>query len=212
MGFHAITAGCWLAEKLRAEFGMTADFFDFGCDSSEYYRIPERRRSGVAYYARSSAARRGFELGIMALHILAQRRPDIDLHLYGGTVGTLPFRVIEHGLVTPSRLNEIYNQCFAGLSLSLTNVSLVPHEMLAAGCLPVVNDAVQNQIVLDNPFVRYAAPMPHALATELEAIITTPDFDALSAAAAQSIRSASWEAAGARVDTIIRQAIAAGSS
>jgi O-antigen biosynthesis protein len=207
MGFHAITAGKWLSQKLSAEFGMAADSFEFGCDTAIYRLAPNTKRSGIVFYARPEAARRGFELGLMAMEIFASRRPDIDLHFYGDTMGKLPFRIIDHGRLQPEKLNQIYNQCYAGLSLSLTNVSLVPHEMLAAGCIPVVNDAVQNRIVLDNPFVRYAPPNPHALASELEALVVTQNFDSLSQAAAASVRSATWDDAAAKVDLILRQSL-----
>jgi glycosyltransferase involved in cell wall biosynthesis len=207
MGFHGITAGRWLAQKLRTEFGMDVDFFDFGCDAAIYHRFPTSKRNGVVFYARPGAPRRGFELGLMAMEVFAARRPDITLHFYGDKMGKLPFAFIDHGKITPLRLNEIYNQCYAGLSLSMTNVSLVPHEMLAAGCIPVVNDADHNRIVLDNPYVHYAAPNPHALASALQAVIMTADFDSLSIAASSSVRSASWDEAGAKVDVIIRRAL-----
>jgi glycosyltransferase involved in cell wall biosynthesis len=208
MGFHAITAGKWLAQKLNSEFGMSADSFDFGCDTSTYHRSGVSARSGLVFYARPEATRRGFELGLLAMEIFAARRPDIDLHFYGDKMGKLPFRFIDHGHISPARLNEIYNRCYAGLSLSLTNVSLVPHEMLAAGCIPVVNDAVQNRIVLDNPFVRYASPYPQALADELEALVTNPAFDSLSRSAAASVRGATWDQAGETVDSILRYSLA----
>jgi hypothetical protein len=121
----------------------------------------------------------------------------------------LPFRFVDHGRIAPDELNNIYNRCYAGLSLSLTNVSLVPHEMLAAGCIPVVNDAVHNKIVLDNPFIRYAPPYPQALASELEGLVMSRDFDSLSRAAAISVRAASWDNAGATVDAIFRRALEA---
>lgn len=209
MGFYGITAGRWLAQRLRTEFSMASDFFDFGCDTGEYHRLSASKRTGVVFYARPGAARRGFELGLMAMEVFAARRPEITLHFYGDRMGKLPFAFVDHGKVTPAQLNAIYNQCYAGLSLSMTNVSLVPHEMLAAGCIPVVNDADQNRIVLDNAYVRYAAPNPHALASELENVIATPDFDALSIKAAGSVRSASWNDAGAKVDAIIRRTLRA---
>jgi O-antigen biosynthesis protein len=209
MGFHAITAGRWLAEKLRTEFCMEADYFEFGCDTSRYNRLPSSRRSGVVFYARPEAARRGFELGLMAIELFANRRPEIELHFYGDKMGKLPFAFVDHGRVTPEQLNYIYNRCYAGLSLSLTNVSLVPHEMLAAGCIPVVNDAVHNRIVLDNPFIRYAPPNPHALAAELEALVTMADFDSLSRAAAASVHPRTWDDAGAAVDAIFRRVLGA---
>ena len=207
MGFHAVTAGRWLSEKLSSEFGMPADSFEFGCDTSCYYRLPDSKRCGVVFYARPEAARRGFELGLMAIEKFAARRPDVEIHFYGKKMGKLPFAYFDHGLVSPGELNTIYNRCYAGLSLSLTNVSLVPHEMLAAGCIPVVNDAVHNRMVLGNPFVRYAPPYPHALAAELEALVTTSNFDGLSKAAAASVRSSTWDDAGATVASILRRSI-----
>jgi len=209
MGFHAITAGRWLAQKLGSEFGMSADSFEFGCDMSCYQRMPNSERRGVVFYARPEAARRGFELGLMAIEAFAARRPEIDIHFYGDKMGKLPFRFIDHGRVSPAELNQIYNQCYAGLSLSLTNVSLVPHEMLAAGCIPVVNDAAHNRIVLNNPFVRYAPAYPLALALELDRLVTTPDFDSLSQAAATSVSSTTWDDAGAQVDGIFRKTLGA---
>ena len=207
MGFHAITAGRWLAQKLQVDFGMSADSFNFCCDSSTYQRFETSDRSGLVFYARPEADRRGFELGFMAMEIFAGRQPDIDLHFYGDKMGRLPFRFIDHGHIPPAKLNEIYNRCYAGLSLSMTNVSLVPHEMLAAGCIPVVNDAHHNRIVLDNSFVRYSAPNPHALADALETIVKNPAFESLSKSAASSVRGSTWDNAGETVDAILRRAL-----
>jgi len=209
MGLHAITAGSWLAGRLRADYGMAAEHFDFGCDAGLYRCSPApTARKGVAFYARPSATRRAFEIGLMALQLLAERRPDLDLHFYGKPIGRLPFRFIDHGLVSPQQLNEIYNQCFAGLSLSLTNVSLVPHEMLAAGCIPVVNDAEQNRLVLDNPHVRYAELTPHALARAIENLADCPDPDRRSRDASASVRGRSWDSSGLQVANILRSALA----
>ena len=210
MGFHGVTAGRWLTEKLRAEFGMQADFFPFGCDTKAYGRDASVKRNGVAFYARAQTARRGVEIGILALSVFAERNPDIDIHVYGQNAGSLPFKFIDHGLVNPKQLNQIYNQCFAGLTLSLTNASLVPVEMLAAGCIPVVNDAAHNRIVIDNPHVRYAATTPHALAAELEAIVRSERFEDISRRASESVQSISWDTSGEAVDTAIRRALGEG--
>lgn len=209
MGFHGLTAGRWLAEKLSREFSMEADYFPFGCDTARYCRDPLAKRSGVAFFARACTPRRGFELGLLALELFARRHPHVELHFFGERVGNLPFKFIDHGIVPPARLNEIYNRCYAGLSLSLTNVSLVPHEMLAAGCIPIINDADHNRIVLDNPYVRYVPATPHSLAAALEAVVSMPDFDAVSRKAAESVVSASWDDAGAAVDAAFRRALGA---
>jgi glycosyltransferase involved in cell wall biosynthesis len=208
MDFHGIIIGKSFADKLNTEFGMTVDTFRFGCDISQYSYQPTRERTGIVFYARQENARRGYELGLMTLEVFAARRPDIQIHIYGDKIGKLPFAFVDHGRVTPEKINEIYNQCYAGLSLSFTNVSLVPHEMLAAGCIPVVNDTIQARTDLDNPFVYYSEPYPQALAEQLEALVSDRNLESLSAAAATSVKGISWEDAGATVDKILRRAIA----
>lgn len=211
MGFHAITAGRFLAGKLRAEYGMAADAFDFGCDTEKYHLLNGHEpRDGVVFYARPETPRRAFELGLMALQIFAERHPHLKIHFYGCPIGKLPFLsfpFIDHGVLEPSELNRIYNRCLAGLSLSMTNVSLVPHEMLSAGCIPVVNEAGHNRIVLDNPFVRYAPSNPHALANALSDVVATRNFAALAESASASVSSISWQAAGIVLEQSIRRAL-----
>jgi glycosyltransferase involved in cell wall biosynthesis len=206
MGFHAITVGRCFAEKLSTEFGMTVDSFEYGCDTSRYSRIENSRRSGVVFYAHRENARRGFELGLMALEVFAARRPDVEIHIFGDKVGKLPFAFVDHGRVTPDELNGIYNRCYAGLSLSFTNVSLVPNEMLAAGCIPVVNDSAAVRVDVKSPFVTYSTPSPHSLASALEQLIMRPDFDSFSRAGAASVRHTTWDHAGAAVAAILQRA------
>jgi len=79
--------------------------------------------------------------------------------------------------------------------------------MLAAGCIPVVNDTIQVKTDLDNSFVQYAPPYPQALAAALEAVLSVPDFDSLSIAATASVSSTTWEDAGASFDGIVRRAL-----
>jgi glycosyltransferase involved in cell wall biosynthesis len=210
-GFHGITAGRWLAGKLRADYGMPADHFDFGCDL-DHYRLedPEggaERRTGVCFFSRRITPRRAFDLGALALELFAARHPGVEIHFYGDPVGKMPFPAVDHGVMTPTELGRLYNRCAAGLVLSATNVSLVPHEMLAAGCIPVVNDAEHNRVVLDNDHVAYALPTPHDLAEALGRLVTRPpgQMAADARAAAASVQSCSWDEAGRTVERIVRR-------
>lgn len=211
-GFRAITAGRWLSERLAREHGMTADHFDFGCDLT-HYRIDASsgaaaRRTGVAYYCRPSTPRRAHELALVALRIFAEQHPHVDIHLYGEPIPDPGFDVTHHGLLTPADLGELYNTCIAGLVLSATNVSLVPHEMLAAGCIPVVNEGEHSRLVLDNDHVRYASPF--GLATALGELVSASGQEraARARAAADSVTSRSWDGAGDQVLAAIRSTVA----
>lgn len=207
MGFHGITAGSWLTSTLRQAYDMSADFFNFGCDMECYRRGSEDRR-GVAFYARPTTSRRGFQLGMLALQLFAHACPEVEIHLFGEKVGATPFKCADHGPLDPAALGRLYNRCFAGLSLSLTNASLVPLEMLAAGCLPVVNDADHTRAVLNNPYVLYASVDPHSLAEKLEAAVNLNNWEAVSRSASESVRY-KWEEAGEVIESIFRRVVAA---
>jgi hypothetical protein len=210
-GFHGVTAGAWLSTLLARDYGMNADHFDFGCDLGRYSlgATTSSERTGVCYYARYSKPRRAFELGVVALQLFAERHPEVDIHFYGDRVGKLPFRAIDHGTLTPEACNDLYQRCVAGLVLSATNVSLVPHEMLASGCLPLVNDAEHNRIVLDNDHVVYAPATPFELANALSDLVQrdAATRTAAAAAAAASVQSCSWAESGAKVEQIVRRVV-----
>jgi hypothetical protein len=212
-GFHLITAGAWLSGRLRKEYDATADHFDFGCDLGAYRWDPaagaEHMRAEVCYFCRPSTPRRAHELAVMALDLFAVRHPAVDIHLFGESAKNLPFAAIDHGVMAPAALNNLYNRCVAGLVLSATNVSLVPHEMLAAGCIPVVNDAEHNRIVLDNEEVVYAPGTPYGLADGLSGVVLRGPRERTegSRRAAQSVQSRSWHEAGDKVERIVREVI-----
>jgi glycosyltransferase involved in cell wall biosynthesis len=210
-GFHGVTAGRWLAEHLRREYNMTAEHFDFGRDPlySLDPDFPPERRTGVCMFSRPETPRRATELAVMALDLFAARHPEIDIHLFGEPLAGLPFAATDHGTRTPQQLSELYHQCIAGLVLSATNVSLVPHEMLAAGCIPVVNDAEHNRIVLDNEFVMYAPATPFDLADALASLIERPAAERHRAAvaASRSVSGASWDSAAAEIVRIVQSAV-----
>ncbi|HEX2415396.1 MAG TPA: hypothetical protein VHJ37_09280 [Thermoleophilaceae bacterium] len=208
-GFHGVTAGPWLAELLRRDYGMSADHFDFGRDpvyGLDRSPVAAGERTGVCFYCRPETARRAFEMGVLALDLFAARHPEVEIHLFGRDVKELPFRATHHGLLTPEQLNGLYNRCIAGLVLSATNVSLVPHEMLASGCIPLVNDAEHNRIVLDNPTVAYAPGTPFELAEALGRLVARGPAERAAAAesAAASVAGDSWDDAGATVERIVR--------
>jgi glycosyltransferase involved in cell wall biosynthesis len=112
-----------------------------------------------------------------------------------------------HGVLTPAAINELLNRCAAGLVLSLTNLSLLPLELLAAGCIPVVNDGPNNREVFDNPYLRYVAPTPDLLAA---ALAEESDRASVSRAeqASASVSHLRWEDAGAQVESALLHACA----
>ena len=188
-----------LAEgKLHDEYGMHTDHFDFGADPEHYRVLPEGTHDEVFFYARPATERRGFELGIMALDLVAKARPDLTINLVGEDLRDLeiPFAHRNPHSVGVDELGAIYNRCAVALVLSFSNLSLLPLELLGAGVIPVVNDAPNNRLVVDNPYVAYTQPTPRALAEAILAEVDAPDRASRVAAAAESVTSADWDQSG----------------
>lgn len=213
-GFYGVTLGRWLAERVRRDYGMEAEHFDFACDLEHYVldrsAVAAASRTGVCYYCRPSTPRRAHELAVAALDLFASRHAEVEIHFYGEPSGRLGFRATHHGFLDPAGLGALYNRCVAGLVLSATNVSLVPHEMLGSGCIPVVNDAEHNRVVLDNAHVAYAPATPFELANVLDALVERPAAERGEAAvaAAASVSGTTWTDAGAEVERILRGVVA----
>lgn len=199
-GFHGITAGGWLATKLHDEYGMRTDHFDFSVDRTHYHLTNEGERKEIFFYTRPVTPRRAFEFGVLALTEFARRKPEYTINLAGWDVSdwNLPFPFVNHGEVNVPVLAEIFNRSAAGLVLSMSNMSLMPLELLACGTAAIVNDAPNNRMVSDNPFLDYVHPAPGAMAKRLIAAVERPDRLEHSKRMAASLADASWDASGAQ--------------
>lgn len=194
LGFHGITAGQWLGEKLRTEFGMECDAYDFAVDTSLYTHTNSEKRTEVVFYARPPTPRRATEFGLLALAELHRQRPDITVNLVGWDMSgyDVPFEHVNHGAVDIAELNAIYNRCAAGLVLSLTNMSLLPMEVMGSGVVPVVNDAPNTRGVFDSPLIEWVPMSPKAIVERIIAIVDRPDSVAHAASIARSVAQTNW--------------------
>ncbi|WP_051973557.1 glycosyltransferase family 1 protein [Cryobacterium sp. MLB-32] len=206
-GFRTIALGEMVAMLLRSEIGILPDITEFGCDTSVYRLLPERERSGVVLFARPEVPRRGYALARLALQRFHGLHPEVPIHIYGSEAKGLPFPATQHGRLTPTALNELYNSSIAGLAMSFTNISLVAEEMLAAGTIPVVNDSVHSRADLVNDHVRWATPTPHGIAAALSAAVTRSDVATAARAASESVRQIGWTRAQADVVRIVEDEV-----
>jgi glycosyltransferase involved in cell wall biosynthesis len=194
-GFHGITAGRWLAESLAEKYAMKTDFFDFAVDTSLYHLTNRSPRSEIFFYARPVTPRRAFEFGLIALNDFAKLRPDITINFAGWDVSKweIPFEHNNLSSLSLNELNDIYNRCAAGLVLSLTNMSLLPLELLSSGVTPVVNEGLNNSLVSNNPYIEYVPASPKAIARKLVEIIERPDADKRILSMSNSVSTTNWE-------------------
>lgn len=69
---------------------------------------------------------------------------------------------------------------------------------MAAGAAPVVNDAPNNRMVADSPFIQYVAPTPGDLARALVRVVEDPSAVDKSREMSLSLSQTTWESSGAQ--------------
>lgn len=207
-GFTNIALGHMVRDRLRTELDVTAHMVPFSCDTTTYVQSNVGPRSGVVFYAKPELPRRGYLIGIRALAEFHDRHPEQEIHIYGTPGSDLPFPATLHGRLTPDELNTLYNRTIAGVAMSFTNISLVAEEMLASGCVPVVNDSADSRADLDNPQVVWALPTPGAIADALCRVIEAPGAELRAVAAAASVRRDDWKIPADGVAAIIEARLA----
>ncbi|MCC7035352.1 MAG: glycosyltransferase [Acidobacteria bacterium] len=140
-GLLCITLGPWLTQMVERH-GARARAIPFWVDRRAYHPAPAPHppRPRVVYFARPLMPRRCYELGLEALSLLARRRPDVEICLFGAASfpGHTEFPHTALGLLTPAELGDLYRSADVGMAFSTTNPSLVTFEMMACG-LPLVD-------------------------------------------------------------------------
>jgi hypothetical protein len=204
MGFYGITAGKWLQKKV-AEHSMPADYFDFSADGNMYFHKNFATRNKVLFYFQPGKSRRGFELGVYALELFNKTHPKYQILLLGtdDMQFRLPFKYKNLGALHKSKLNVVYNQCAAALVIGFTNMSLLPLEVMAAGCIPVVNDGENNRLVSNNPNIVYTPPFPEDLSDALFEVISQEDLPNIAKKASDSVRQTVWSTSYEKIHQII---------
>ena len=143
-GFKAVTAGAWLSELVKNDYGMKSMHIGFSPDWSIYGKrkaSKSEETKNVFFYARPPTPRRDFELGLLALQRITQLRPEIEVVFAGWDLSTfkIPFRHKSLGILKEEALPDIYAQVDLALVISATNMSLLPVDLMACE-VPVVSN------------------------------------------------------------------------
>lgn len=169
-GLHMVSLGNWNKEMIERECHPVSpiDVIDFPYESSEY---PEKRRDFSSYRGRKSYTIAvylkfyGKRLPTVIPYLLTGvkerfQREGIRLELlyFGEAKSFHPQGGENLGMLTKEELRALYERADLGMVASLSNISLVPYEMLASG-LPVIEFA-------DGTFP-YFFPERSAILTEL---------------------------------------------
>ncbi len=212
MGFRGLTAGNWLRDKLREDYGMQTESFLFSYDK-ELYKPAEKRDEvpRIFFYARPVTERRNFELGILALNEVAKKFPDLEVLFAGWDVRnyTVPFRFKNLGSVRQDKLSDLYAQCDMCLVLSSTNLSLLPLEIMASNSVPVCTRGKNSEWMMNDDNAVLVEFEPDDIAEKLCYYLEHRDeLEALRISGMEYAKDTSWEAEGEKVRVAIEKGIA----
>ncbi|MCL2365866.1 MAG: glycosyltransferase family 1 protein [Oscillospiraceae bacterium] len=153
MGFVGLTAGDWLKNKLENDYAMKCTSFSFSYDKQLYKPFGKRdKKSRLLFYARPVTQRRMFELGVLALNEFHFKFPEVEIIMAGWDVSdyhtSFPFQ--NAGTVSTDELGEMYSDCDLVITLSGTNLSLLPLEVMACNVALMSNRGANVDWLLDD--------------------------------------------------------------
>ena len=208
---YPIAGGAWLRDLLAEQYGRHGSWFRFGVDHGIYRPLDvARRRDTVLFYCRDATPRRAVPLGLLALDELWRRRPELRFVLFGDPVPTRTTFPYEHlGIASPETLARHYAEGTVGISLSLTNYSLIPQEMMACGlpCVDLAGRSPEAVFGRDGP-AELTAPEPLAIADAVERMLDDREaWRRRSEAGLAFVADATWDAAARQVEEGLRAAL-----
>lgn len=209
-GFVGITAGGWLKEKLASEYGMETHAVGFSYDKEIYHQIPRRaeiENKRVFFYARPPTSRRAFELGLLVLDEVSKRIPNVEIVFAGWDISSyaVPFKHTNAGLLSLKALPDLYSQCDVALVLSLSNLSLLPLELMACGTPVVSNQAPWTEWLLNKNNARLAPTTVVDLADAVCAVLSdSAEADRLRAGGFATVAVTDWYSEACKMADILR--------
>jgi glycosyltransferase involved in cell wall biosynthesis len=144
MGYHMVSLGTWNKKRIETSVKETVkvDVIDFPYEPKEYGKsVPNRvvlnkNQYDLAVYVKEEGKR----LPNLTLSIIEKAKEELkkysielNCHIFGlASKRKLSFGE-NLGKLNKNELKELYKKCDFGMAMSMTNISLVPLEMIASG-------------------------------------------------------------------------------
>lgn len=150
LGFHIVSLGKWNIKEIKKNIDRITgkiDFIDFPYEPREYkyekrnFEAYKNKKSYIiAVYTKSNGKRLHNIIEYIlknASSSLRQQGISLDIRFFGMEKGYEVSTGTNLGKLTQSEMSVLFNNADFGMTASLTNISLVPFEMIASG-LPVI--------------------------------------------------------------------------
>ena len=151
LGFHIISLGKWNIEQIikncDKDIDIKMDFIEFPFESKEYVyekkdfnEYEYKKEVKIAIYTKREKKRMpGLILSMVkkAKEILKDDGIELIPFYFGLNKKEKIDGAVNLGRVSKKELSNLYHECDFGMVASMTNISLVPYEMIGSG-LPVI--------------------------------------------------------------------------
>jgi glycosyltransferase involved in cell wall biosynthesis len=179
-GFYGITGGLWL-KSIFESYGGEAQEYIFSTDQDIFYSkddLEVKEVKKVFFYGRPSTERRAYELGIAVLALIAKDFPHIEIVIAGlDGLYKPPFKCKLLGNLSLKATGELYRSCDIGIAFSATNLSYLPVELMASGCVVLTNAGPQVEWYCKNNYNCITAnPTPSEIFQSFKTLLNSPEL------------------------------------
>lgn len=156
-GFYGIINTLGLKKVLEEKYKGIFEYFNPCVDTSLFYpnELSDKKKVlKVFFYARPSAPKNGFELGVNALKKVKEQLDNkVDIVTAGANWDPKKYglenAIKNLGILKLKQTADLYRNCDLGLSFMFTpHPSYIPLELMASKCAVVANKNLANQWLL----------------------------------------------------------------
>lgn len=218
LGFHIVSLGKWNMKMILDTCNNInkIEYIDFPYEKSEYnYQKRDfsaykcKKKFNIAVYIKSNEKRSPYMIQEIVSNIKRDfKNKGIEINiLYFGEDKSVKFKSGTNlGKLSKSQLLDLYNRCDFGMCASLTNISLVPYEMMATK-LPVIEfkEGTFNCFFSDDMGILTTFDWKY-LSKKLYSLINNPaEIEKLTDNALKNLEQLSWQSSAKQFDQIIKK-------
>lgn len=217
LGLHMVSLGRWNMEMIKGTCTniKKIDFIDFPYEKSEYNyekrdfsSYKNRKKFDIAVYIKSNEKRSPHMVQEILSNIKSAfntKGIDINILYFGEDKGIKLKDGTNLGKLSKTQLLELYKKCDFGMCASLTNISLVPYEMMATK-LPIIEfkEGTFNSFFPEDVAILTSFDWK-VLLEKLEYLIKYPEnLQKTTEKALSVIKDLNWDNSAKQFDTIIK--------
>lgn len=215
LGLHMVSLGAWNKTMIKNECGENCDYIDFPYERKEYSQVvrnfedyKSKENYKIAVYVKNEEKRAPFIIQSMLGKIkneFTKKGKKLDVYYFGEDKSLTLNNGENKGKLNKDELLQLYKECDFGMVASLTNISLVPYEMIATN-LPVIEfeEGTFSYFFDDNSAIMTSFDYRELSEKLFECIEKPKLLEMMTQNAYNQIRDLSWKKSAKQFESIIK--------